>query len=106
LEAEPSIHALLALAKAAGAEIHGEEIVRAIEPRAGGVRIVTERARVEAGVAIVAAGPWTKSLLPDLAAPLRVTRQVMAWFAPTEPALFAPGRFPVFLIESGHGIHY
>ena len=30
----------------------------------------------------------------------------MGWFAPTEPALFAPGRFPVFLIESAHGIHY
>ena len=30
----------------------------------------------------------------------------MAWFAPTEPALFAAGRFPVFLIESRHGIHY
>ena len=106
LEAEPSIHALLALAKAAGAEIRSGEAVRAIEPRAGGVRIVTERAAVEAGAAIVAAGPWTKSLLPDLLAPLRVTRQVMAWFAPTEPALFAPGCFPVFLIESRHGIHY
>ncbi len=106
LEAEPSIHALLALAKAAGAEIRSGEAVRAIEPRAGGVRIVTERAAVEAGAAIVAAGPWTRSLLPDLPAPLRVTRQVMAWFAPTEPALFAPGRFPVFLIESRHGIHY
>jgi len=106
LEAEPSIHALLALAKAAGAEIRSGEAVRAIEPRAGGVRIVTERAAVEAGAAIVAAGPWTRSLLPDLPAPLRVTRQVMAWFAPTEPALFAPGCFPVFLIESRHGIHY
>jgi sarcosine oxidase len=106
LEAEPSIHALLALAKAAGAEIRCGETVRAIEPRPGGVRIVTDRAMVEAGAAIVAAGPWTKSLLPDLAAPLRVTRQAMAWFAPTEPALFAPGRFPVFLIESRHGIHY
>jgi len=30
----------------------------------------------------------------------------MAWFAPSEPALFTPGRFPVFLIESRHGIHY
>jgi sarcosine oxidase len=30
----------------------------------------------------------------------------MAWFASSEPARFAPGRFPVFLIESAHGIHY
>ena len=106
LAAEPSIHALVALAQAAGAELRSGETVRAIEPRAGGVRVVTDRAAIEAGVAIVTAGPWTKSLLPDLAAPLTATRQVMAWFAPTEPALFAAGRFPVFLIESRHGIHY
>ena len=106
LAAEPSIHAMLALAQAAGAELRTGETVRTIEPHGGGVRVVTDRTVIEAGSAIVAAGPWTKSLLPDLAAPLRVTRQVMAWFAPSEPALFAPGRFPVFLIESRHGIHY
>ena len=106
LEAAPSIHAFLALAKDAGAEIRTGEAVRAIEPHAGGVRIVSDRGIVEAGAVIVAAGPWTKSLLPDLPAPLRVTRQVMGWFAPTEPELVAPGRFPVFLLESAHGIHY
>jgi sarcosine oxidase len=106
LAAEPSIHAMIALAQRGGAELRAGEMVSAIEPRAGGVRVVTDRAVIEAGSAIVAAGPWTRSLLPDLAAPLRVTRQVMAWFAPGEPALFAPGRFPVFLIESRHGIHY
>jgi sarcosine oxidase len=70
------------------------------------VRIVTDRGTVEAGAAIVAAGPWMKALLPDLPAPLRVTRQVMGWFAPVEPELVTPGRLPVFLIESAHGIHY
>ena len=106
LAAEPSIHALGALAQAAGAELRSGETVRAIEPRAGGVRVVTGAGEVETGAVIVAAGPWTKSLLSDLPAPLKVTRQVMGWFAPHEPALFAPGQFPVFLIESVHGIHY
>jgi sarcosine oxidase len=106
LAAEPSIHAMLALAQAAGAVLRTGETVRAIEPRAGGVRVVTDRAVHEAGSAIVAAGPWIGSLLSDFSASLRVTRQVTAWFAPHEPALFAPGRFPVFLIESRHGIHY
>jgi sarcosine oxidase len=106
LEVAPAIHAHLALAKNAGAEIRTGETVRAIEPCAGGVRIVSDRGIVEAGAVIVAAGPWTKSVLPDLPAPLRVTRQVMGWFAPTEPALVAPGRFPAFLLESAHGIHY
>src|SRR5262249_46615355 len=34
------------------------------------------------------------------------TRQVVAWFAPREPKLFTEGQFPVFLIESKHGLHY
>ncbi len=106
VEAEPSVLALVALARKYGAAIHDDEMVRAIEPRAGGVRIITDRRHVEARAAVIAAGPWIKPLLPGLTVPLRVTRQVMGWFAPVEPALFAPGRFPVFLIESRHGIHY
>jgi sarcosine oxidase len=106
VDAERSIHAMLALAKGAGAEVRTSECIRAIEPRAVGVHIVTDSGTIDAGAAIVTVGPWVKSLLPDLPAPLRVTRQVMAWFAPHEPGLFAPGRCPVFLIESRHGIHY
>jgi sarcosine oxidase len=106
LEAERAIHAMLALAKDAGAEVRAGERVRAIEPRADGVRLVTDREVIDAGAAIVAAGPWVKSLLPDLTAPLRVTRQAMAWFAPSDPASFAYCPCPVFLIESRHGIHY
>src|SRR3954469_8212739 len=72
LEAAPSIRAWLALAKDAGAEIRTGETIRAIAPHAGGVRIVSDRGSVEAGTVIVAAGPWTKKLLPDLPAALRV----------------------------------
>ena len=70
------------------------------------MRIVTERGSVEAGAAIVAVGPWVQTLLPALTAPLRVTRQIMAWFEPTDAQLFPPGRMPVFMIESRHGLHY
>lgn len=105
--AEPSIHAMLALAKRnAEAEIHIGEIVHAVEPLANSVRIVTDHGAIDAGAAVVAAGPWLNSMLPTLTAPLRVTRQAMAWFAPSTPALFRQGRFPVFLMESPHGIHY
>jgi sarcosine oxidase len=31
---------------------------------------------------------------------------VLGWFTPRDTAPFAPGKFPVFLIESGHGVHY
>jgi sarcosine oxidase len=106
LGAERAILAQHELAEAAGAELRTDETVTAIEPRGGGVQVKTDRSTVEAGSAIIAAGPWTTRLLPDLAAPLRVTRQVMAWFQPHEPMLFAPEKFPVFMIETARGIHY
>lgn len=104
LDVEPSIAAQLALAAAEGAEIRSNETVQAIEPRAGCVRIVTDRGAIEAGAAIVTVGAWTKSLLPALAAPLRATREVMGWFEATDPDLLS--RLPVFIIESRHGMHY
>jgi sarcosine oxidase len=106
LAAEPSIAAQLALATSAGAEIRSDEAVRTIEPRAGGVRIVTKRGVVEAGAAIVAAGAWMPSLLPELAPTLRVTRQVMAWFEPVDGDPLSAARCPVFILESQHGMHY
>jgi len=106
LAAEAAIAAQLALATAAGAEVRSGETVRAIEHRADDVRIITDRGSVDAGAVIVAAGPWVASLLPALAPLLRVTREVMAWFNPTDARLFFPSRIPVFIIESRHGMHY
>ncbi|HVY56532.1 MAG TPA: N-methyl-L-tryptophan oxidase [Xanthobacteraceae bacterium] len=106
LMAEAAIEAQIVLARADGAQMRTGERVTAIEAHGTGVRITTEHGRIEAGAAIVTAGPWLKQLLPDLPVPLRVTRQVLGWFAPKEPALFAEGRFPVFLLESPHGLHY
>jgi sarcosine oxidase len=106
LAAEPAVEAMVALAQAKGAILRTGETIRAIEPVVGGVRIATDHGTVEAAVAIVALGPWIKALLPDLPAPIRVTRQAMAWFAPLDPVPLERGRMPVFLLESRHGIHY
>jgi sarcosine oxidase len=106
LAAEPAIEAQLAVAVAAGADVRTNETVRTIEPTASGVRIVTDRGILAAGQAVVAAGPWIKQLLPQLSVPIRVTRQVVGWFAPTEATLFARERCPVFLIENDAGIFY
>src|SRR5688500_6096816 len=103
---EPAIDAQLALAKAAGAEVLTGTTVQSIAPHRNGVRISIEGDRIDAGQAIVSAGPWVKRLLPDLPVQLRLTRQVMAWFRPLDAAPFAGGRFPVFVLESRHGVHY
>jgi sarcosine oxidase len=105
LTAEPAVQAHQDLAQKAGAELRFGETVLGIEHSAREVRITTGGGVVTVGTAIVAAGAWTKKLLPALAM-LRVTRQVMAWFTPADPACFAPERFPVFMLESRLGIHY
>jgi sarcosine oxidase len=104
LEVEPAIAAQIELAKAAGGKIRDGVTVQAIEPRSDSVRILTDRGPIHAGTAIIAAGAWTRSLLPALAAHLRVTREVMAWFEPIDMALLSP--LPVFIVESRHGMHY
>lgn len=106
LEAEPAVAAQVAAAAAAGAEIRTGTRVHAIASHAGHVRLDTATGPVEAGAVVVAAGARVQRLLPGPAAPLRVTRQVLGWFAPDDPAPFSPERFPVFLLESDHGIHY
>jgi sarcosine oxidase len=106
LAAEPAVAAQVALARMSGAEVRTNERVRAIEPTAGGVRVVTDHGTIAARYAVVTAGPWIKQLLPGLPAPIRVTRQVVGWFAPADPAMFARERCPVFMIETPNGIFY
>jgi sarcosine oxidase len=104
--AEPAILAQLELARAAGAEIRMQTHVIAVEPAGTGVRVVTEAGTIEAGQAIVSAGAFLPALLPGLPARLEVTRQVLAWLTPHEPALFDPAAFPVFMLENDAGVFY
>lgn len=106
LEAEAAVQAHLDLARDAGAAIHHNRRVLAIEPKGDAVRVITESGPVEAATAIVSAGPWLKTLLPGLAADLKVTRQAVLWTEPQNRDLLLPDRFPVFMIETERGIHY
>lgn len=106
VQAEAGIHAHLQLATADGADIRTGEQVVAIEQTADGARVKTGHGIFEASQVIVSAGAWTQSLLPELAVPLDVTRQVLLWVQPSQPDLFRAGQFPVFMIESEDGIHY
>jgi sarcosine oxidase len=99
LRPEACVRAALRLAQGRGARVRTGVTVLRIEPRGDGVRIDTDAGRVDARRAVVCAGPWTGALLPQLGVPLWVERQVNAWFAPAEPALYAPGRCPVFIRE-------
>lgn len=85
-------------ARSLGAEIREGERVLEWDASAGGVRVRTERGVYEAGALVVAAGAWAGRLLPDLAGVAVPERQAVAWFEPEDAALFAPERFPVFIV--------
>lgn len=99
---ERCVAAQLASARRAGAEIRADERVLAIESLAGAVRVTTDRGAHEAGCAVLSAGAGAAELLgPNWAGLLQVYRQTLHWFAPADPAAFAPERFPVFMWMHG-----
>jgi sarcosine oxidase len=93
-------------ALAAGANIRARERVIDWEPLGDGVRVTTERGVYEAGSLVLAAGAWIASFVPALADLAQPERQVLGWFAPLEPALFSPHRFPVFNLMVPEGRFY
>jgi sarcosine oxidase len=90
-----------------GAELHFHEpVLDWATTAAGGVRVVTERAAYEADRLVICAGAWAGRLVPALE-PLAVPeRQVLAWLQPAQPELFAPARFPVFVLDVEEGNYY
>jgi sarcosine oxidase len=106
LAAAAALNANIRAAMAAGAIIRTNETVVSVEPLPNRVRIKTNCDLIEADGAIVAAGPWLHRLLPELHLPLSVTRQVVGWFEPDNAAQLVAERFPVFILETQHGLHY
>ncbi len=97
----------IAGAKAAGAEVRLHTVVSDVAPTAGGVRLtLADGTVIEAGSAVVSAGAWIGELLPELRPNLRLTRQVLGWFAPKKPEMVGPDRLPVFFLESADEMIY
>jgi sarcosine oxidase len=105
LHPELTVLAHLAGAARHGADLHFNEPVTGWQATAGGgVRVITAQGEYEAGHLVVAAGAWAARLLPELALPLQVDRQVLYWFAPTRPLSdFAVGRLPIYIWEQRDG---
>jgi sarcosine oxidase len=97
---EDCIRAHAAAATRAGAELRWQEPVLSWRATGDSVEVKTARGTYVAGNLVLCAGPWMGKLLAGLELPLAVERNVLYWFRPTtELALFAPDRFPVFIIE-------
>jgi sarcosine oxidase len=88
------------LARAAGAELLERTRVVSIEDRGGELAVTTDDGRRRtAGTVVIAADAWTNDLLAPLGhqVPLSVTREQVTWFEATNPELFSPERFPIWI---------
>ncbi len=104
LAPESCVAACLAAASAAGADLRYGEQVLGWDQAGRGLRVRTDTGDHTADALVVAAGAWASQLLPAVDFQLRVERQVMHWFEPSEGLdAFAPDRFPVYLWEPRAG---
>jgi sarcosine oxidase len=106
LTPERCIVAHVTLAQAHGADIHAREPVLGWDPAGTGVRVRTDRTVYEADKLVIAAGAWVAKLTPPLAGVAVPERQVLGWFQPLRPELFAAERFPVFNLLVDEGRYY
>jgi sarcosine oxidase len=70
------------LARRHGADLHFNEPVASWTAGRDGVSVRTSRGTYQGDRLVVAAGPWTTQVLPDLRLPIRVERVVLYWFEP------------------------
>ncbi len=94
------------VAQAHGAEVRARERVLDWQATNDGVTVRTERGSYQAGSLVITAGPWASSLIPGLGDKAQAERQVLGWFQPHRPEIFAPERFPVFNLKVDEGRYY
>ncbi len=99
LKPERAIAAHLQVAAARGAEMRFSAGLHSWSSNDKGFEIqLVDGTRVSARALILALGPWFEQTLGALGVPIRVQRNVQAWFTPTTRAYDA-GAFPGFLVD-------
>lgn len=99
LAADLCVATLVAQARRHGAMVREQEPARTIRPLGAGVEVRTDQGVYTAARLILSAGSWMHPLLRqlDLDLPLTVTKELLAFYKPHDPAPFVPGRFPLFI---------
>jgi sarcosine oxidase len=106
LKPERAVAAALKRAGHAGAVLHFNEPVTAIEPGDEGVTIMTAAGRHRAAKVVVAAGSYVAGLVPTLAPYVRPIKQVVGWYPSRDPLATALGRMPGFIVDEGEWSYF
>jgi sarcosine oxidase len=98
---EKAIRLFLSMAQRRGAALRTHTTVREIRPVADHVALYLVSGEIiEAGAAVVCAGPWVTALLPELLGKVTLTRQPLLWFRPRIPGQVTPDCMPLFFLET------
>lgn len=103
---ELAISAFVTGALRGGAEIHGHEEVISWQAGAAEVSVTTTRGTYRADRLVFTGGAWSTRLVRNLGVELVVTRQVLGWVWPKEPAPYQLGRLPIWMVDRLDGSLY
>jgi len=103
---EDAITAIAAMARSHGAELREHEPIARWSANGDRVTVETAAATYEADRLIVSTGAWVGTHIPQLRNIAVPERQVLAWFEPKEPRLFAPDAFPISIVDAEEGFVY
>lgn len=99
LRPEAAIAAMIQALERQGGEVRPGVTVTEVAARGEGIDVTTSNGSEHFDAAVVATGAW----MPELAAwlPLKVERQVLAWFSvQADAGWLSPEQFPVFIRET------
>ena len=95
---EAAIAAHCAMAEARGAELRFETRVESWHSDGDALRVeLSDGSSLRASRLVLTLGPWFKETMESLGVPIRVQRNVAAWFKPKRP--LGPAQLPTFLID-------
>ncbi len=100
---EEILAAQVELALQAGARLLAREPVIDWMADEGRVTVRTAHGEYHGDQLILCAGAWSHRWLKSRGVALRVTRQVMGWFSPPDPALFSPPQLPCWAVQNDDG---
>ena len=99
LNPERATEAQLTVAAALGADMRFGVAMKSWRATRNGFEILlNDDTTISARVLILALGPWFKAALESLGIPVRLQRNIQAWFSPRTDTYDA-ARFPAFLLE-------
>lgn len=104
LRPEAIVRTQLDLARALGAQVHTNEIVKDYQESDKGITIQTAQGTYTADYLVLSIGPWLPETIDQIGSLFQVHRQVQYWFDVSASFNeFVPGKFPIFIWQiKGH----